>query len=80
MTLTQRLAPMLQWAAECIRNKSLREARDLTIVYGVIVADKTPAIEVLAWAVRYLREFGGDSSRGWAYAIAYVLLTEETGQ
>lgn len=74
MTLTQRLAPMLVWAAECTARGMHSETRELTLVYAALTTEPLPVLEVAAWATRYYRSFGGCNLRGWTYAMAYVLL------
>lgn len=86
MTPTQRLAPMLRWAAECAERGWQYEARSLVRAFEFTLK------HVDAWQIARDIAHGGiltaecydfDADRvsfAWAYAIAYVLLTEEAGQ
>jgi len=89
MTPTQRLAPMLRWAAECAERGWQYEAKHPSLAFVNTANDMAPVqfveyeIEACTNSNDWDRFFSPEAFgpiRGWAYAIAYVLLTEEAGQ
>lgn len=86
MTPTQRLAPMMRWAAECEKSGDLLAWEALlTVSCCELLLDTCDAVEVCRIMKSYHATLQGKLSErwqcfAWAYAIAYVLLTEEAGQ
>lgn len=73
MTPTQRLAPMLRWADE-VRHASQMCSHALLYAHA-----DTDSAEDAEWCANINMQ-NRRYAYAWAYAIAYVLLTEETGQ
>lgn len=86
MTPTQRLAPMLRWAAECAERGWQYEARSLVRAFELTLKhedDGRWSHDIAHDGMLTAECYDFDANRvahAWAYAIAYVLLTEEAGQ
>lgn len=85
MTPAQRLAPMVRWAAECAERGHEYEARQMCKAFEFTLKHEDDgqwshdiARNEMATAECY--DFETKRVCAWAYAIAYVLLTEEPHQ
>lgn len=85
VTPTQRLAPLLKWAAECAERGDEYEARSLVRAFELTLKHEDDgrwshdiAHDGMLTAECY--DFETKRVCAWSYAIAYVLLTEETEQ
>lgn len=73
MTTTQRLAPMLRWAAECAERGDYYSGRALSAVYTDVASKSlgSPQYCVDESRDNFDAQWFGYA---WAYAIAYVLI------
>lgn len=87
MSYTQKLAPMLQWAAQCAEKECIYESRTLAVIFNKVLEYPVNQLNIKDHAERSMRaahrykpdtkSFHEHIIHAWAWAIAYVLLFDK---